>query len=79
MLRLRWDAAAARFPEGLIEAMFAGYRRAIAYLRDEPRAWSGNGLQKIIAAEPEKFTQPHGPTVTDTRCSATPDGALEVR
>jgi len=78
-LRLRWDSAPEVFPEGLIEAMFAGYRRAIEYLRDVPRAWSGNELQEIIAAEPERFTQPPGPTVACTRCSATPDGEVEVR
>lgn len=78
-LWLRWDAAPGVFPEGLIEAMFGGYRRAIEHLRDDHHAWQETRFDRVIAAQPETFTQPPGLTVADMRRSTTPDGEQEAR
>lgn len=55
-LYLHWDAAKGVYPQGMIEEMFAGYRRVLESLANDPDGWVKTNFDRLINARPEKYS-----------------------
>ncbi|MDD5271557.1 MAG: beta-ketoacyl synthase N-terminal-like domain-containing protein [Methylovulum sp.] len=47
-LVLHWDVAQGRYPDGLVQDMFAVYQRLLVYLADCPQAWQETDFSFLI-------------------------------
>ena len=54
-LHLHWDVAKGRFPDGMIQEIFAAYQRVLEYLAEVPYSWKETNFDHLINAQAEKF------------------------
>nr|WP_092067193.1 SDR family NAD(P)-dependent oxidoreductase [Dendrosporobacter quercicolus]NSL46455.1 SDR family NAD(P)-dependent oxidoreductase [Dendrosporobacter quercicolus DSM 1736]SDL51052.1 Acyl transferase domain-containing protein [Dendrosporobacter quercicolus] len=54
-LHFYWDVAKGLYSDGLIEDMFAGYKRVLEALASTPDNWNKIDFPKLINAQPEKY------------------------